>query len=429
MRRSGGAAIHMQGESVIDTGNKRMPVPEEAGTVADRVTYLAGDARTVAAMSGLPVREPFAGSITGYLSEVSGALMADTRTRNYPDVVTFAFWIRRASLEALKAGFPAPDGTVRSGRGVTFHIAPSNVPVSFAYSLAAGLLTGNACIVRVPSVEFPQVEIIADALRTAAQKPSMSGQAAYVALVRYHHEQEINDLFSGMADIRIIWGGDGAIADIRKSPLKPGSTDITFADRYSVAVMDADAWLKLDDKERMAAQFYNDSYVMDQNACTSPRMVIWTGRHRSQAKEEFWNLLQRIVAAKYRFQDIQGVDKLAAAYLVAANVEGARVVCCGDNRLVRVSVPEADPALMDIRASGGFFLEYDCEDVMELKDLFNDRRCQTAGICGSHDWLAPLLEAGIRGVDRIADTGHMMDFDLIWDGYDLVSAMTRTIRR
>ncbi len=193
-------------------------------------------------------------------------------------------------------------------------------------------------------------------------------------------------------------------------------------------MVDADAYLKRDDKDRMAQEFYNDTYLMDQNACTSPGIVIWTGTQRETAKAQFWDRLYREVCERYTFQQIQGVDKLTAAYLVAARVKGAQVICHGDNRLVRVSVPKVDAGLMDLRTAGGFFLEYDCGDVMELKDLLNDRRCQTAGIWGSHDWLAPLLDAGIKGLDRITDTGHTMDFDLIWDGYDLVSALTRTVK-
>ena len=32
------------------------------------------------------------------------------------------------------------DESLRLGRGIIFHIAPSNVPINFAYSLVAGLL-------------------------------------------------------------------------------------------------------------------------------------------------------------------------------------------------------------------------------------------------------------------------------------------------
>ena len=64
-------------------------------------------------------------------------------------MVAFGFFCRRANLEALAREY---EGAVsdRLGRGISFHIAPSNVPVNFAYSLAAGLLAGNACVVKAP---------------------------------------------------------------------------------------------------------------------------------------------------------------------------------------------------------------------------------------------------------------------------------------
>ena len=39
----------------------------------------------------------------------------------------------------------------------------------------------------------------------------------------------------------------------------------------------------------------------------------------------------------------------------------------------------------------------------------------------------PLLKTGVRGIDRIVPVGKTMDFDLIWDGYNLYERLTRTI--
>lgn len=39
----------------------------------------------------------------------------------------------------------------------------------------------------------------------------------------------------------------------------------------------------------------------------------------------------------------------------------------------------------------------------------------------------PLLTAGINGVDRVVPIGKTMDFDFIWDGYNLSERMTRII--
>ena len=80
--------------------------------------------------------------------------------RHYPDVVTFAFFCRKANLLHLQKEHAT--NSLRLGRGLVFHIAPSNVPVNFAYSLICGLLSGNNNIVRLPGKQFRQVDLIVD---------------------------------------------------------------------------------------------------------------------------------------------------------------------------------------------------------------------------------------------------------------------------
>ena len=100
----------------------------------------------------LPASEPFADETIAYLNALSSSLLADSRSRLYPDVVTFAFFCRKANLVKLRDLYKK-DGVVRLGRGIAFHIAPGNVPVNFGYTLVAGMLAGNNNIVRVSSKE------------------------------------------------------------------------------------------------------------------------------------------------------------------------------------------------------------------------------------------------------------------------------------
>lgn len=104
--------------------------------ILDPVSFVTGEKEVVYRLPDIPARPPFEECAIAFLNEVSRVLLADTETKKFPDVVTFAFWIRRASLMKLKERFEETD-SFRLGRGVVFHIAPSNVPVNFAYSLAA----------------------------------------------------------------------------------------------------------------------------------------------------------------------------------------------------------------------------------------------------------------------------------------------------
>ena len=395
-------------------------------TLLKSLQYSVGDDAVVANFTSIPAMAPFSDVIIDFLNDVSKELLKSREAKAFPDVVTFGFWLRKASLLQLKERHLKNDENMHIGRGVAFHIAPSNVPVNYAYSLVSGLITGNANIVRIPSKDFPQVAIINNAINAVLNfHPQVRN---YIALVRYGRETKVNDLLSKICDTRIIWGGDATIAEIRKSPLAPRAGEVTFADRYSLAVIDSATYLKTDNKKRIAEEFYNDTYLTDQNACTSPRIVIWIGEQIEDAKGIFWKNLHALVKEKYTFQAIQGVNKLTSSYLAAVKVPGTKVEKHKDNLVVRVKVPECNAELMGIKDNSGYFFEYDCKDIMELRDLCDDKRCQTIGYLGNNEIFKPLIEVGVKGIDRIVPIGRTMDFELIWDGYDLFERLTRTIR-
>ena len=390
------------------------------------VTYLVGNDEIVAALKAVSPKCPFDDSVVEFLNSLSKILVKSREAKAYPDVITLGFWMRKSSVLALKERFVTDSSDIKIGRGVAFHIAPSNVPVNYAYSLLTGLLTGNANVVRIPSKDFPQVSIINKAINEALEEyPDMK---PYICLVRYGRDQKVNDMFSALADTRIIWGGDNTIAEIRKSPLGPRAGEIAFADRYSLAVIDSDKYMEVSDKERLAEEFYNDTYLSDQNACTSPRLVVWMGEKKEEAKELFWKYEHDLVKKKYQFQSIMGINKLTSSYLMAVSKEGVHVEQREDNYIVRVNVPEVNPDLMQLKDNSGYFFEYDCDDIIEIRDFCNNTHCQTIGFLGEKETIMPLLISGIKGVDRVVPIGKTMDFDFIWDGYNLVERLTRTIK-
>ena len=113
--------------------------------------------------------EPFSVEAVNYLDALSKELNKDPNIRVYPDVATFGFFCRRANILSLKKKHSSND-ILRLGRGLLFHIAPSNVAVNFAYSLVSGLLAGNINIVRVPSKNFLQIDIISNAIERVRKK-------------------------------------------------------------------------------------------------------------------------------------------------------------------------------------------------------------------------------------------------------------------
>jgi len=375
--------------------------------------------------------KPFAEPVMAFLSDLGAALLKDKQAKAYPDVVTFAFFCRRANLEALKAEY-AGQVDDRLGRGLTFHIAPSNVPINFAYSLAAALLSGNACVVKASSQDFVQTRIVCRAMDTLF-KGEHAAMADYVNVVIYPRErQDVTEEYSAMCDARIIWGGDETVRRVRAAAMPPHAVEVTFPDRYSLLVICPEAILAMDDKQlvQTAQGFYNDTYLTDQNACTSPRLIYWLGEGESlsAAQQRFWNAVQAYAQPRYPVEPVVAVDKLTAAYRAAICLPGAKVHSMADNTVVRVQVAELTAEIDEHRCAGGFFLEYASNKLNALIPVVK-RKYQTLSYIGAEkeELRRFVVDNGLRGIDRIAPVGHTMDFALTWDGYDLIRTLSRRI--
>jgi len=374
---------------------------------------------------------PFAEDVIDELNALSQALIRDSASRQYPDVVTFAFFCRKANLNKLCEEYGFGDSKIENrkskihlGRGLIFHIAPSNVPVNFAYSVVAGLLAGNTNVVRVSQKQFPQVDIIVKHMREIGMHR--------VAVVRYPHESNANEVFSAMCDVRVIWGGDATIARIRECALPARSYDICFADRYSIAAINSDkisenCILNSEILKQLAERFYNDTYLFDQNACSAPHLVVWTGSHVVEAKKLFWDAVQEVVEQKYQFQEVMAVDKLTALYKQASAMPTSEEPT-KNNLLRRVEIAALPSDIDSFRCAGGYFTEFTAESLDEIAPIVNNKY-QTLAYYGfdKKELEDFVLRNRLTGIDRIVPFGETTTFSLTWDGMNLIERMSRIV--
>lgn len=388
------------------------------------LSFIVGDEKTLSRMLGARAMVPFSNEAIRFLDALSQVLFK--KGRAYSDVITFAFWCRRGSLLREKKKYEA--GEMRLGRGITFHSTPSNVAVNFAFSFATGLLAGNPNIVRLPAKSFVQVDVISEAIKEVLLEQAW--MVPYVIFVKFGLVQEFSDYFSAICMNRAVWGGDMTIALMRKSPLPPRAVEVTFADRYSLAVFKAESVLALDDSglKTLVRNFWNDTYFTDQNACTSPRLIAWTGDGKDVAKEKFWTAVHDLVKSEYGLQPVQAVGKLAAFYRVAASVSGVKLVASEDNFITRLRVESFTADLMDFKYNSGFFFEMDAKNLEEVFSP-NSVKCQTVTYFGltKDEIMGALASARPNGIDRVVPIGSSMNFTLTWDGYDLVRTLSRSI--
>jgi hypothetical protein len=369
--------------------------------------------------------QPFDDTVCDFLDKLSKRLMND-KAKKYPDVIALAFWMRRGNIQNLK--MQCATNTTRVGRGLVFHITPSNIPVNFAFSWLFGVLSGNANIVRIPSKPFPQVNIICDAITEELFKfPEMRDRMAFIS---YPADDETTALLCLQADARLIWGGDKTVGHIRLFKTKPRCVDVVFPDRYSICIINGKAVLEADDQEmiRLSNAFYNDTYLMDQNACSSPQLILWQNACDS-AQERFWNAIATLANQKYAIQPVIAMDKYIQFCIDSIKHNNIMSIIRNRNILYRATLSSLHgDDLTNFRGIGGYFYEYDLKSLEEFIPFITEKY-QTVTYYGIQSTLIKniILKYHLSGIDRIVPIGQAMDINIIWDGYDLINMLTRTI--
>lgn len=379
-----------------------------------------------------------------FLSDLSAEILKSPLARQYPDLSAFAFYARKANLQKLKEELNLERG--RLGRGLCFHVTPANIPVNFAFSWMFSLLAGNANVVRLPSKPFPQVDALLSVIQAnLARHPKLEGRNVFVRYPRT--DNETTAAYCSIADCRMIWGGDRTIASLRVLPTRPRCVDITFADRYSVAMIDCGAVMAADESQmsRLVDGFYNDTYLMDQNACSSPQVILWEmGKLGSgeveKARGKFWMVVEDVAKKRYVLQDAVAVDKYTLFCEEAVNNPLIERVVRSGNLLYRVELnalasqlpnsptSQLPNSITSHRGKAGFFFEYVLNDREEFFSVVTEK-FQTITQFGVdvEELRRQIIERGLRGIDRIIPIGQAMNIGIIWDGCDLIRTLSRIV--
>lgn len=389
-------------------------------TPMSNAEYLVGDKEIN--NTGLKV---FSDEVCVFLDDLSKSILSFPQSRMYPDLISFAFWIRKSNIQRLKETYSARSD--RIGRGLCFHIAPSNIPINFAFSLAFSLLAGNANVVRLPSANFAQIDIFIDILAKIIERyPEVSKR---LSLIRYPRNSHLTADYSKVADVRMIWGGDATIKHLKTMESPPRSVDICFADRYSFAIVDAQKILSASEEQlnKLALDFYNDTYLMDQNACSAPQSIFWLNE-TAEAKSIFWNKVSTVVRQRYELQDATSIDKYLKFCEDSIRITSFDSFERSENLVYRAHLSHIDNTLESLRGKGGYFYEYSLNSLNELTAVITDR-FQTITYFGIDPEVLRhfIVNNSIRGVDRIVPVGKAMDIDVIWDGHDLIIELSRKI--
>lgn len=386
-------------------------------------------AGTEAELVAASAHPPFCEDALACIDALSKEILSSPGSKAFPELVAMAFWMRRANITGLKEEYYTPHG-VRQPRGIIFHIAPSNVDTIFVYSLFVSLLMGNKNIVRVSSTTNAQIDFLLEVMNKVLTR--FDAVRRSLLIVRYEHDETITSHFSQLCSMRVIWGGDETIRQIREVGLPPGAHEITFADKFSLCVMRAEAFLESSDKQSLIDAFYNDAFWFSQNACSSPRLVVWVGDANdavARARDEFWSMMHgKAERQALEWEPGAVMEKTISQYASAFMREDCKIEAGPSNLISRVFFESVEAIVREDHCGCGLFWETALPSLTDLVPVVGKKDQTMTAFGFSPDELKSFAsDTALQGIDRIVPVGKALEFSVIWDGYNLFEEFSREV--
>jgi hypothetical protein len=371
-----------------------------------------------------------------FLNDVSRRIITDAKLKSRAEYVALAFWLRKSVLLRIKDEnkhlFETESVRV-SPLGTVLHICPANVDTMFLYSMAVSLLMGNRNILKVSKrTDSEELFRLFAILNEAITTPKFQCFASYIRIIQYQRNDHINEALSMMANCRVIWGGDATVAAFKSVRTAPRTKDLAFADRISVLVLKSASVLGLKgaDMDEFVQKFYNDTYTFDQLGCSSPQTIFMVGTQQQNAEcvkllsEKLTRMVQETFAV-----DAASLGGLKFNRRVEDAMEGRIETVAGNSLCTFAYAAEGTDVESMKSCGGGYFYVRQAESVEQL-GIPSSSKIQTVAYFGISDGEKNMLiDAAMgEGIDRVVPLGRALEFNYVWDGYNLLDELSKKVQ-
>ena len=366
-------------------------------------------------------------TVINFILDLSNELKNKKKIYSYPELVYLMFWCSDKNLKNLIKDYKTDK--LRLGRGLVFHICAANVSTNFVFSFIFGILSGNSNIIKIPTKETKEKKIILSILKKILNFKKYSELKKNNHFIQYNNNDKFTQEISKICDVRIIWGSDNTISAIRKFEIQPRSIELTFADRYSISVINLDNFLKLNKKKKLmlANKFFYDGYSMEQMACNSPHFIFWVGKKNLDSINSFWDDLFYIVNKKIIFENIHILKKYTNLIKNIISSEHIKNIRMYSNFLYTAELHNTKN-LNNIRGVNGTFFQVYLNNLSEL-EKFVSKKCQTASYFGfkKEEIKNFVVKNHLKGIDRFVPIGSALEMESDWDGFNFIDSLSRIV--
>ena len=334
------------------------------------------------------------------------------------------FNFRKSNLDRLSTNY---SGQNRFGRGIVFQVAPRNTPVSSLYGAIYSFLSGNVILTRVSEHSINEISPITDIMDMIEYKGKPLSN--YMKFITYPSSQiEISKKISYVVDVRILWGGDQTVNDLKSYTTNPACIDIAFPDKYSILIINSDYICNVNDEKinYLSHELIKDLLTFDHDACSSPKVIVWIGLNEVSDKAKL-----RLIGA-LNTQIIN--NKIQWGFAAQREIQAAHIKFTGKYSLISkysgiINFYKKNDNMHDIDFKlfkNGNILESYLNKINDIS-IYSSKKLQTCTYIGfdGNDISDVRSDLQLFGFDRIVPVGKALDMSEIWDGIDFFESLTK----
>lgn len=376
------------------------------------------------------VGTPFDENLMSFLGALSRELLLDSAIRaQWPDAAAFGSFLRPSSLRRYREKHLALEelsGGPRVPIGRVLQFAPANVEIIAFYTWAIAALCGCQTVVRLSSRRSEMSQILLRKIIELSAKYKIQPTWRFVDYPR--ENRLFSEALSEHIDLLVIWGGDEAVKSLRKLDIPAHARVLPFPDRESVALIKSDAYGSLGEKERdtLAKKFLKDVTSFSQQACSSPKYLIWVCRDTAQSlQHDFVTRVERL---------FPGGSVPSATELSLRRKYIFRIAATSPESISLLGNHVAFVFNQQARAAGQHHPGHgvvSCFSVATLQEAsrylrYQDQTIAQFGFSKSElrEWITLPKSPQPQ---RVVDLGEASNFSHIWDGKNFLYEFTRAV--
>lgn len=332
---------------------------------------------------------------------------------------------RAESSTVKRLRFAAP-------RGLAVHWLAGNVPLLGMLALSQSILTRNANLLKAASSHASVLPLLLEAFR--GLEVDLGGRVlrgddvlASIAIVYFDRfDLESARVMSGLADVRIAWGGREAVEAVSQLPRRATTEDIILGPKLSFVVIGREQLATPRLRARTARRLAVDTCVFDQYACASPHVAFVESGGAVSVRNFAAELAFELGRTSPRIPKAP-IDAGTAAAIIRSRLKAELVGELWHAKdfdwtvILHERVSKLEPTYSRVIS---IVPVEDVEDTLP----FVSRDIQTIGLAvdGARG-VEFAKRAALAGADRFPMLGRMTFFDSPWDGMSLVNRLVRWV--